>query len=72
MWPSGPLRTASGAQAAVPCSRRAGARNAEGWFQETKEGLRTVQVYVQGALEVEYLCVGPAPSHVHTQSNLFT
>ena len=42
MWPPGPLRTASGAQAAVPCAHRPGARNAEGWFQETREGLRTV------------------------------
>ena len=72
MWPPGPRRTATGAQAAVPCARRAGARNAEGWFQETAEGLRNGQVHVQGALEGQYFCVGPAPSHVHTQRNLFT
>ena len=72
MWPPGPRRTATGAQAAVPCARRYGARNAEGWFQETAEGLRNGQVHVQGALEGQYFSVGPAPSHVHTQSNLFT
>ena len=70
MWPPGPLGTASGAQAAVHSSRLAGARKVGGSFQETAEGLRAIQVHMQGTLEVQYLCVGPLPSHMCTPSNL--